>query len=186
MKQNLEIEYKILISETLYEAFSARYPTKPVSQTNVYFDTVYKALRKRHISCRIRTIGTLSELTFKIPAEEGKTEVNFESIDPATIFNQTEVLLFLDQLGIKTPLSQQGSLTTIRSITPLTYGYLCLDKNHYNGLTDYEIEYEVTTDSKKGLAEFHQLLALFGLTYEKNCDSKIKRCLMTVQQDQPR
>ena len=53
---------------------------------------------------------------------------------------------------------------------------LCFDINEYNGITDYEIEYEQTCDHD-GITVFNQILSQVNLKYEKNCASKIKRTL---------
>lgn len=182
MKQNVEIEYKLLITETQYHGLLANFPGETVSQTNFYFDNRDHQLRKRHISCRIRTYDDEVELTFKLPKKQGKDEITFEKIDPATAFTRADVAFFMARLGILGPLIHQGTLETIRTTFKLNYGLLCIDHNSYNGITDYEVEYEVTKQLKKGLNEFRDILAFFGLTYVKNCDAKIKRCLATVPQ----
>jgi len=180
MKQNVEIEYKVLISEAQYNGLMANFPGEPFAQTNFYFDNFNHQLKKRDISCRIRTYSDQVELTFKLPKKKGKDEITFEHVDPETAFTRQDVAFFMARLGIQSPLVFQGSLDTIRSTTNCKYGLLCIDKNTYNGITDYEVEYEVYKNLKKGLNEFRDILAFFGLTYVKNCDSKIKRCLSTV------
>ena len=74
----------------------------------------------------------------------------------------------------------QGTLKTIRTSIQLTHGQLCLDENSYNGITDYELEYEVDEDEKKGFDEFNTLCVEMDLIYTSNCDSKIKRCLTSL------
>ncbi len=183
MKQNVEIEYKLMINESQYNGLVANFPGETISQTNFYFDNPDHQLRKRHISCRIRTFADEAELTFKIPKKKGKDEVTFEHIDAETAFTRSDVAFFMARMGILSPLLHQGTLHTIRTTYKLNYGLLCIDKNNYNGLLDYEVEYEVFKNLKKGLNEFKDILAFFGLTYTKNCDSKIKRCLSTTPQE---
>ncbi len=184
MKQNVEIEYKVLINEAQYQGLMANFPGQPFAQTNFYFDNFDGQLKKRGISCRIRTYGDEVELTFKIPKKKGKDEITFDHIDPETAFTRSDVAFFMARMGILSPLVHQGTLETIRSTYQCRYGLLCIDKNTYNGITDYELEYEVAKNLKKGLMEFRDILAFFGLVYVKNCDSKIKRCLSTVPLDQ--
>ena len=50
------------------------------------------------------------------------------------------------------------------------------DINEYNGITDYEIEYELTADHN-GIETFNKILAAAGLHYEENCPSKIARAM---------
>jgi uncharacterized protein YjbK len=183
MKQNVEIDYKLLINETQYNGLVANFPGETFSQTNFYFDNQDHQLKKRSISCRIRTYLDEVELTFKIPRKKGKDEVTFEHVDPETAFTRSDVAFFMARMGIISPLIHQGTLETIRSTFKLRYGLLCIDKNTYNGITDYEVEYEVYRNLKKGLSEFREILAFFGLSYIKDCDSKIKRCLSTAPQD---
>ncbi|KAF0227163.1 MAG: hypothetical protein FD133_49 [Erysipelotrichaceae bacterium] len=182
MKQNLEIEYKILISHDQYKQLSEQFIGEKGLQTNFYYDTFDYKLRQQHISCRIRTINDQSELTFKTPGPVGKNEFTFEHIDPQSVFTQADVLAFLSQLDVNSALIHQGTLQTVRTNIHLNHGLLCLDENTYNGITDYELEYEVNEDEKKGFAEFNTLLTEIDLVYISNCDSKIKRCLSTQPQ----
>ena len=183
MKQNVEIEYKLLITEAQYNGLVANFPGETFSQTNFYFDNRDQQLRKRSISCRIRTYLDQVELTFKIPRKKGKDEVTFEQVDPETAFTRSDVAFFMARMGIISPLIHQGTLETIRTTFKCRYGLLCIDKNTYNGIVDYEVEYEVYKNLKKGLIEFRDILAFFGLSYIKDCDSKIKRCLSSAPQD---
>lgn len=180
MKQNLEIEYKILISQDQYLQLSSKYAGKKGLQTNFYYDTHDFSLRKQHISCRIRTFDEHSELTIKTPGPVGKNEFTFEHIDPQTVFTRPDILAFLHELGAHAPLIHQGTLQTMRTTVPLKHGLLCLDMNTYNGITDYEFEYEVDEDVKKGFEEFNTLCVEMDLIYTANCDSKIKRCLSSL------
>jgi len=180
MKQNLEIEYKILISQDKFMQLSSKYTGGKVLQTNFYYDTYDLSLRKQHISCRIRTIDEQSELTIKTPGPVGKNEFTFEHIDPQTVFTRPDVLAFLSELKVQSPLIHQGTLQTLRTTVPLKHGLLCLDKSTYNGITDYELEYEVDGDAKKGFDEFNTLCVEMDLVYTVNCASKIKRCLSTL------
>ena len=182
MKQNLEIEYKILISHDQYKQLSSQFIGEKGLQTNFYYDTADFKLRHQRISCRIRTIKDQSELTFKMPGPVGKNEFTFEQIDLRSVFSQADVLAFLSQLGVNSALIHQGTLQTVRTSIHLKHGLLCLDENTYNGITDYELEYEVEDDEEKGFVEFKTLLTKINLVYTSNCDSKIKRCLSTQPQ----
>ena len=55
-----------------------------------------------------------------------------------------------------------------------------LDENHYNGITDYELEFEVN-DEEKGLKQFEELCQTYHLQYKGNCASKITRVLSTLK-----
>ena len=71
-----------------------------------------------------------------------------------------------------------GECTTYRAVINTDKAELCFDINEYNGITDYEIEYEQTCDHD-GITEFNKILSQVGLTYFRNCPSKIKRTLDT-------
>ena len=71
-----------------------------------------------------------------------------------------------------------GKCVTYRAVVELEKAELCFDINEYNGITDYEIEYEQTAEHD-GISEFNKILSQVNLRYEKNCASKIKRTLHT-------
>ena len=56
------------------------------------------------------------------------------------------------------------------------HGELCLDKTDYKNHTDYEIEYEYTSDHD-GIHFFNSILKKYDLKWIKNCPSKIARAL---------
>lgn len=182
MKQNRECEYKLLVSMADFEAIKAHFnPKVTVIQTNHYFDTPDLALKALNISCRIRQFADNAELTFKRKNGIANDEYTFDSVDPSTTFMDPHVRALLAQWGIIHPLHAIGVLKTERSLVKLTHGDLCLDVNHYHGTTDYELEYEVTGDEITGLAEFQELLGLFGLKWVKNSPAKVKRCVQAAR-----
>lgn len=71
-------------------------------------------------------------------------------------------------------------MTTIRRDVPFDSGMLSLDENHYNGIIDYELEFEVN-DEEKGLKQFKKLCQTYHLQYKGNCASKIARVLSTLK-----
>ena len=182
MKQNREVEFKLLVDEATFLRIKAHFnPSVTILQTNHYFDTADMALKARHISARIRVFADHSELTFKRKDGIANDEMTFEVKGPTTAFLDPQVKALLAQWGIVHPLFPIGVLKTERSLVHLTNGDLCLDVNHYHGLTDYELEYEVTGDEFTGLAEFQELLALFGLKWLKNAPAKVKRCVQAAR-----
>lgn len=92
-----------------------------------------------------------------------------------------EITRLLSNKGFNLSLIKQAySLTTIRRDVPFDSGMLSLDENHYNGITDYELEFEVN-DEEKGLKQFEELCQTYHLQYKGNCASKIARVLSTLK-----
>jgi uncharacterized protein YjbK len=182
MKQNRETEYKCLVSAEQFSAIKAHFnPKITVIQTNHYFDTPDEALKALNISCRIRQYADTAELTFKRKNGVANDEYTFDDVDPSTIFMDPHVRSLLAQWGVIHPLTAIGVLKTERSLVKLTHGDLCLDVNVYHGITDYELEYEVTGDEITGLAEFQEILGLFNLKWVKNAPAKVKRCVQAAR-----
>lgn len=185
--KHLEIEYKILIDKETYELIINTYREKiseDYIQTNYYL--FHPEFNKRKYSFRIRQKNNHYELTLKTPAKLGSNEYNID-IDEITknrIFAHQKVcnpifdLLEAEQIHYK-ELECGHYLTTHRVDIPFQYGLLSLDENKYNGITDYELEFEVT-DAEKGYQQFLDILDNFHLTYIKNCDSKTVRFKKTL------
>jgi uncharacterized protein YjbK len=181
MHQNRECEYKLLVSEEQFHTIKAHFnPKTTVIQTNHYFDTADLALKAQHTSARIRVYADRAELTFKRKNGIANDELTFEVSDPSSAFLDPSVKAQLAQWGIVSPLMPIGVLKTERSIVKCRHGDLCLDVNHYHGITDYELEYEVAGDDFAGLADFQEILALFGLKWFKNAPAKVRRCVQAA------
>ena len=96
-------------------------------------------------------------MTLKTPAANGRMEHNLEITKEDLIMIQNgqmpdnEITCLLKDKGFDLSLIKQSySLTTIRRDVPFDSGMLSLDENHYNGITDYELEFEVN-DEEAGL-----------------------------------
>jgi uncharacterized protein YjbK len=182
MKQNREVEYKCLVDADTFARIKAHYnPKITIVQTNHYFDTPNLDLKAQSISCRIRQFADGAELTFKRKNGLANDELTFEDVTPGEAFLDPRVKALLAQWGIQTPLIALGVLQTERSLIHLAHGDLCLDHNHYHGVTDYELEYELSGDEKAGLAEFHDILAFFGIKWGKNAPAKVQRCVQAAR-----
>ena len=76
MEKNLEIEYKMLLSETLFNQLMNDFEGHTYSQTNYYLTSIeLSALR---YSLRIREKEGYYEMTLKIPEKNGRLEHNLE------------------------------------------------------------------------------------------------------------
>lgn len=185
MEKNLEIEYKMLLSEALFNQLMNDFKGHTYSQTNYYLTSIeLSALR---YSLRIREKEGYYEMTLKIPEKNGRLEHNLEITKEDLEMIQkgeipdNEITRLLSNKGFNLSLIKQAySLTTIRRDVPFDSGMLSLDENHYNGITDYELEFEVN-DEEKGLKQFEKLCQTYHLQYKGNCASKIARVLSTLK-----
>lgn len=180
MKNNLEIEFKTLVSKKDFQALLDHYPKAiPIDQTNTYFDIPDHSLAKRKIVVRIRTIQGISEFTMKVPSEMGLQEYSkhIEDINPESLNADDEIKKLLLAMEISSPLLIVGSLHTLRHLVNDDYGELCLDENTYGDTVDYELEYESTSDPHLALARFKQILSSLKIEYIPNKNSKYVRCM---------
>lgn len=178
MINNIEIEYKLLVSKENFEKLSNLYQNKQfIKQTNTYYDTPNNDLRKKHCAMRIREKDGKFMITLKVPTIRGHEEFEcYVSENTANAINQSEVRKVLNELNISQDIIVLGECTTYRAVVETDKAELCFDINEYNQITDYEIEYEQTCDHD-GVTEFNKILSRVGLVYTQNCASKIKRTL---------
>ena len=74
MQQNLEIEFKMLVSRDQFETLKQRcQPLQLTVQTNVYYDCIPSAARRR-IAMRIRDVEGRHWFTCKVPSDNGVME----------------------------------------------------------------------------------------------------------------
>ncbi len=178
MNNNIEKEYKILVTKeqfnTLYKHFNA---PSFYSQTNIYYDTYDFAIRNVKGSMRIRDINNKHIFTLKMHSPKGLLEYEknlpYNSIE---CFNDEEISSLLNKYHIQGPFHKIGNLKTERAIHDTEYAELCFDINTYNGIVDYEIEYEYKKDHD-GLTAFQNILSIANIEYTSNCISKIQRAL---------
>lgn len=171
--ENLEVEYKCLVTKSQHDDIVNFYQGKYqlINQLNIYFVDEDGLLTDIKATLRIRIInGDSAIVTLKIPQNNGLMEYEILTND----INDKEVIKLLSKNGIKSKLVEVGRLTTIRKMIELEAAQLCIDENHYNGIVDYEIEYECTK-KHDGLSCFKGLLANFNIKYTHNNISKYLR-----------
>ncbi|HFI0480226.1 TPA: CYTH domain-containing protein [Streptococcus suis] len=190
MKNHLEIEYKTLLTKSEYKRLLADFSdVNPVLQTNHYIDTPNLDMKNNRFSLRIRTFEDIAELTLKIPQEVGNQEYNqvldihaaqqllenfqLPAGQIADIISTTNVPL--EKLAV------WGSLTTKRFEKETSIGLMALDENKYNGLTDYELEVEVT-DAEEGKILFDEFLRKNAIQF-KYASSKVARTAASKKSD---
>lgn len=173
---NLEVEYKVLVTKEQFMNLLNLYPHHTINdQTNTYFDTT-PSLKNRGIGCRIRECNGQYQFTLKSKVAEGHDEYEFYipsfNVDEPKI---QKILRIFDIHGLQ----EVGKLHTLRYFIDLKTAELCLDINTYNGITDYEIEYELKDPQINTFDEFMAILKSANIPYIPNPNSKIKRCLET-------
>ena len=185
MEKNLEIEYKMLLDEDVFNQLMNDFNGHTYSQTNYYLTSI--ELGALRYSLRVREKEGYYEMTLKIPEKNGRLEHNLEINKEDLLMIQNgempdnEITRLLSNKGFNLSLIKQAySLTTIRRDVPFDSGMLSLDENHYNGITDYELEFEVN-DEEAGLKQFEELCQIYHLQYKGNCASKIARVLSTLK-----
>lgn len=179
MHTNHEIEYKTLISESLFHKLCAAYPEAIVyDQTNVYYESESMSLKSMGFAIRIRDLDGKHLFTMKQKANQGHQEYELY-LDENTpqAFNHPELNALFQHFCIQGPFKAIGSLHTLRRSIRFSYGELCLDENEYCGIKDYEIEFEIdAAHPKEAEQEFNQLLDRFQITYMQ-AEAKRTRCL---------
>lgn len=180
MNQHFEKEFKILLSKEQFTALLKQFPQAEFKkQINTYYDTADLLIRKQVGAMRIREIDNSFIFTLKQRCQDGAQEhecVVTENSPEA--FKSGELHSLLTSLHIEQPIIKIASLTTYRALIQLTDAELCFDYNEYNGIVDYEIEYEFIRPHD-GITAFNQLLSIIDVKYEKNCISKIQRAFLS-------
>mgnify|MGYP005763673647 CR=1 FL=1 len=179
MQQNLEIEFKMLVSRDQFETLKQRcQPLQLTVQTNVYYDCTPSAARRR-IAMRIRDVEGRHWFTCKVPSDNGVMEYELPlQENSAQALRIPPVQSLFDQLGLTLPVHETGRMTTWRYHRRYPLGELCLDYSLINGHDDYEIEFEVSGDPQQGKAFFMALLRQAGIFYQENRRSKYARCVL--------
>jgi uncharacterized protein YjbK len=184
MAQNIEIEFKNLLTEDEFNQFTSHFNRNKKDffhQENHYFDTPNFALKKIGCALRIREKKGQFEMTLKQPHPDGLLETNaILSVEEAehllqggTIKNNI-ILSQIIPLGIEAKeLAYFGTLATDRAEFTYKEGLLVLDVSSYLNTIDYEVEYEVS-NREKGQIIFLNLLKELNIPVRRT-DNKVKR-----------
>lgn len=169
MSEELEIEFKNLLTETEYLSLLHSLGAKQsdfFTQENYYFDTPTETLKTLNAGLRIRILPFAAELTLKTPYGLHLLETTdnltlaeaSHHITNHTIKADGAVGTKLSELGVGVnDLYCFGSLKTVRFEKKVPEGLIVLDKSSYVGKTDYELEYEAP-DHESGIAFFNAFL----------------------------
>ncbi|WLV25555.1 CYTH domain-containing protein [Aciduricibacillus chroicocephali] len=183
MAQEIEIEFKNLLSKEEYTKLRAGLPfhSASMTQTNHYFDTEAFNLKQKGSALRIREKNDRFTLTLKEPHPDGLLETHDTLTDEEAAswiegspLPKENVGEQLEQLGVnEADLKLFGSLTTERLETKSNGVLLVLDYSTYNGENDYELEIEAM-DRKSGQAAMEEVLQEFSIPRRKT-PNKIER-----------
>lgn len=173
----LEVEYKCLLTEDVYNKIKAYYKWDSIKHqiNNYYFDSSGE-LGKRHIMVRVREKDGKFAVQVKAHKNPGSAlqicEENEFPIDcvPERISAEDGE----KYTGVKTgELNLAGSLDTLRHSLMWCDGVeICLDKSEYLDRCDYEIEVEYTGDFPPELME--ELYGM-GVEFKKKSVGKYTR-----------
>lgn len=187
MEENLEIEFKVLIDQDTYQRIIGDHQIdRCYQQTNYYL--IHPKLTELKYMLRIRQKQDTYELTLKQPQKHGNLETNLK-IDEITknkiiahelVTNEVFDLLKPYQLD-STMFQTDCFLITKRCEIKTADGLICIDQSQYNGITDYELEYEVF-DYHHGKQVFLDFIDKYDLKYQNNCPSKVKRLMESLKE----
>ncbi|QAS51609.1 CYTH domain-containing protein [Halobacillus litoralis] len=184
MSQEIEIEFKNLLTEVEYDRIYQFLPFKSVElieQTNYYFEAGDLKLKSHGAALRIRKKNDQWTLTLKQPHEDGLLETH-DSLteEEANLWIQnkmmvkTNVFKQLHELGISIEdLHYLGSLTTRRKEVEYQQTTVVLDHSLYYDKEDYELEVEASSQTA-GKKVIREILEACNIP-ERETDNKIKR-----------
>jgi uncharacterized protein YjbK len=184
MSQNIEIEFKNLLTKAEYERILVAFnitDNQIFTQENLYFDTADFALKNTKSALRIRKKGADYVMTLKQPRKIGLLETNQRLTSEeasAAIHNgrlpEGHIKQLVEENNIPfAKIEYFGSLITNRAEIVYENGLLVLDHSIYLQQEDYEIEFEVE-DYQEGLINFHALLNRFRIP-ERQTENKVQR-----------
>lgn len=177
MNKNIEKEFKVLVTKQQFDFLLKSYPSVVFKkQVNTYYDTADRKIEKLRGAMRIREKDDFI-FTLKIPNNEDllEYECNVEKND-VTALDNSDIKDLLAGYNIDGPFFVLTTLKTHRAVYETEFAELCFDISTYNGVTDYELEYEYKKDHDGNLV-FQTILDKIGIVYHSNCDSKIKRAM---------
>lgn len=183
MNKNIEKEYKILVTKDQFEILSRQFDNLNfITQINTYYDTANMDIRNNKGAMRIRERNGKYIFTLKMKDKniDGHYEFEMEVSENNTdVFKNPDIKNLLNSYGIHDDVIPLTTLETKRAVINTGDAEICFDINSYNGIIDYEIEYEYIKPHD-GLTIFQELLSHANLIYKKNSTSKIQRALNSI------
>jgi uncharacterized protein YjbK len=190
MAQELEIEYKNLLTKEEYELLLTRLPfPNGQEQINYYFETPDLRLRTMGSALRIRKKKDLYQLTLKQPYQDGLLETHDELTDEearewmnGNPIPKEYTTKQLNNMGIEvSDLQYYGSLLTTRREYKEKGIIYVLDHSKYHDQEDFELEIEAP-DKESGMKAMDNILHTFGIV-KKDTPNKIARFFQSLEND---
>lgn len=180
MKTSTEIEFKTFITEEKYQEMlkELNQVDNILIQTNHYFETENDDFEKEKKVLRIRQKGDQYKLTKKSKGDGCNIE-NHLYLTKEQALDMLKNGFDASIIGENHYVHLVGALTTYRTKLECMSGYIFLDKSEYNGITDYELEFEAP-DQEIGNQDFQLILKKFNIPYNRSY-SKFKRCMETIK-----
>ena len=189
---NIEYEARAMISEEQYlqiiNYFVNDKSKRSFTNTNTYFDYEDLSLTKNHIVLRSREIDDSNfEITLKIKGDGGDIEIDdsltsneLNDLKENCLIKSKVILQELNKLNIDIRrLIKVAKLKTERIEIQKEDCLIVIDKNHYNGKIDYNVEIE--SNSKDAAIErLNETFSPFGVTYKKGYISKSRRAIFKL------
>ena len=185
-----ELEERVLLNKNqfleLEKFIQENYPNFTMTQqVNRYLDDAALTVRNKVNVLRIRSFPKENkrELTYKIGTPNGDIENN----QPLTYYWYTQIVRFsrLPEGEVKEKLLADGvnikslrtlvELKTIRIEVKLDKYTIVLDENHYNHITDYDLEIESKVSKSHAKEVILEFCDKFGLTYKNDYPVKSRR-----------
>ena len=180
-RTNKEMEFKCLIDKKIYLQLIEEFALKNniFTQTNFYFDTDNYDLKKDKIVLRIRQKNNQFKLTKKVHLKEHDIDESHIYLEENNALDMIQNGFDANIIGLSYFVKNTYSLTTNRVSFPYKNGKLFFDESIYNGITDYEIEYEAN-NIEEGNEVFNEFLISHNIKLVIP-DSKIIRAYKTLK-----
>src|SRR5699024_8142218 len=165
MEQELEIEYKVLLSEDKFKELlnNLNFPSNSVTQINYYFETPDLKLKQINSALRIREKNSHYIVTLKEHHKKGILENTFQQAIKNNILFAPNCSKQLQKNNISLDtIKYIGSLITERYEFKDNNLIYVLDKSFYNNKVDYELEIEAPSQ-EIGSHIFNQLVSRFNI-----------------------
>ncbi len=180
MQTNTEAEFKTLLTKEEYRRLYDKFKKNGIDvQTNHYFDTARFSLKATDTSLRIRE---RENLVLTLKKKKGYnmqnysleiTKEQFEEIKETGVLPEGEIASEIKSIIGEQKLTNFMSLSTERMVFPYNNGYIFIDKSHYLGFVDFELQY-IAKNYHSGKKEFIEIIYDLGIQYKK-AEKKIKR-----------
>lgn len=179
----IEKEVKVLLSKEEYSLLLGQFDWDEVrTQINHYYTDKENGRKNKAITIRVRECNNKAVLQIKVPMQEQESEEEQAALHLSKEFEaelnsipkEIDGTFLRELCSIPFPdVRKAGSLTTIRHICNWDDNTeLCLDKNNYLNVEDYELEIEYKKDIDPAIID---ILKKNKITFHSKTAGKCKR-----------